>query len=119
MEEQNPFFRSRRQEVMRQVLIDKARQRRAQKRGKLKMHSLEGGILDPNDDEDILAIETALAELEKLDPLQAQIVVMRFYGGMTVDEVAESFGKSKRWVEAEWTLIKAWLRRQIATEDEK
>ena len=105
---------------MRQVLIDKARQRLAQKRGgKLKMHSLEEGILDPNDDEDILAIETALTELEKLDPLQAQIVVMRFYGGMTVEEVAESFGKSKRRAEGERTPIKAWLRRQIATDDDR
>jgi DNA-directed RNA polymerase specialized sigma24 family protein len=52
--------------------------------------------------------------LAKRDPLQAEIVIMRFFGGLSVEEVAEVKGLSKRSVESEWTMIKAWLRRELS-----
>ena len=67
-------------------------------------------------DEDVLAIEEALEKLEKLDPRQAQIVELRFYGGLTVEEVAEVLAVSKRTVESDWTMVRAWLRRELSSE---
>jgi RNA polymerase sigma factor (sigma-70 family) len=67
-------------------------------------------------DEDVLAIEEALEKLAKLDPRQAQIVELRFYGGLTVEEVAEVLCVSKRTVESDWTMLRAWLRRELSGE---
>ena len=100
--------------VMRQVLVDKARHNNAVKRGGGKqLISLEEGLLTRDDDRHVLAVEDAIQHLEEISPQQAQIVEMRFFGGMTVDEVADEIGKSKRWVEAEWTMIRAWLRAEL------
>ena len=68
-------------------------------------------------DEDVLAIEEALNKLAELDPRQAQIVELRFYGGLTVEEVAEVLGVSKRTVESDWTMVRAWLRRELGAEN--
>jgi len=61
----------------------------------------------------VLALEEALEKLERVDPNQARIVELRFYGGLTVQEVAGVMGLSKRTVEREWTMIRAWLRREL------
>ena len=63
---------------------------------------------------DIVALHEALDQLAKLDADQARMVEMRFFGGMTVSEVAEAMSMSKRAVEAEWTAAKAWLRRELS-----
>ncbi len=103
--------------VMRQLLIDRARQNKAAKRGGgVATISLEEGLLTREVDAHVLAVEEALQRLEELSPSQAQIVEMRFFGGMTVAEVAEEMGKSKRWVESEWTMIRAWLRAELSEE---
>ena len=62
------------------------------------------------------ALEAALEKLERVDPHQARIVELRFYGGLTVQEVAEAMDLSKRSVEREWTMIRAWLRRELSEE---
>jgi len=101
--------------VMRQLLIDRARQNKAAKRGGGALTlSLEEGLLSREDDGHVLAVEEALQKLESTSEIQAQIVEMRFFGGMTVLEVADEIGKSKRWVEAEWTMIRAWLRAELS-----
>jgi RNA polymerase sigma-70 factor (ECF subfamily) len=61
----------------------------------------------------VLALDDALARLELEDPLQAEIVGLRFFGGLGVQTVADTLGLSKRRVEREWTMIKAWLRREL------
>ena len=100
--------------IMRQILVDKARQNRTIRRGGDAIQlSIEDGLLTRHDDAHVLAIEEALEKLEELAPDQARIVEMRFFGGMTVAEVAEYLGKSKRGVEAEWTMIRAWLRKEL------
>jgi RNA polymerase sigma-70 factor, ECF subfamily len=103
--------------VMRQLLIDRARHNRTAKRGGDALTlSLEEGLLTREDDCHVLAVEEALIRLEEVSPAQAQIVEMRFFGGMTVSEVADEMGKPKRWVEAEWTMIRAWLRAELSEE---
>jgi RNA polymerase sigma factor (sigma-70 family) len=59
-------------------------------------------------------LECALEKLSQLDQRQAQIVELRFFGGLQIDEVAEALGISKRSVEREWTMIRAWLRRELS-----
>ena len=68
--------------------------------------------------EDLLALDDALAELRKLDERQAQIVELRFFAGLKVDEVAKWLQVSKRTVEADWTHARAWLRRTLAESGE-
>lgn len=58
----------------------------------------------------------AFHKLAKLDPRQAQMVELRFYGGLTVAEVAEVLGVSKRTVESDWAMVRAWLRRELGAE---
>jgi len=104
--------------MMRRVLVDHARRRQRLKRGgdqiRVTMPMGEGSALSLERDADVLALDDALEELATVDPRQADIVVMRFFGGMTVQEVAEALGVSKRTVEAEWTMTKAWLRRALS-----
>jgi RNA polymerase sigma-70 factor, ECF subfamily len=104
--------------AMRQVLVDYARQKGRKKRW--------GGLirLDPDTapasfrgySENILTMHEALDKLAKKDPQKARIVELRFFGGLTVEEVAELLGCSKRTVEKEWTFIRAWLRRELCQE---
>ena len=102
-------------EVMRRVLVDHARRKLRKKRGE-RPHRVELTDclrISSTDETDVLDLEAALQKLEKLDPRQARIVELRFYGGLTVQEVAEVMGLSKRGVEREWTMIRAWLRREL------
>jgi RNA polymerase sigma factor (TIGR02999 family) len=102
-------------QAMRRILVDHARQRRALKRGgAMRRITLEPRLAaEWRADEDLLALEAALEELARLDPRQAKIVELRFFGGLQVAEVAEALGMSKRSVEREWTMARAWLRRAI------
>ncbi len=103
-------------QAMRRILVDHARRRHAAKRGGrqkrvLLDEDLVAGI-QPNDD--ILALDEALSKLAKLDPGQAQMVELRFFGGLSVAEAAEVLGMSKRAAEREWTMVRAWLRRELS-----
>ena len=64
--------------------------------------------------EQILAVDEALARLSRLDPQQACIVELRYFGGMSVEEIAELMGISPRTVKRDWAMAKAWLRAQLA-----
>lgn len=78
--------------------------------------SLDEGLgLTVQSDPDVLALDEALGRLQALDERQARIVELRFFGGLTVTEVAEILGMSKRAIEAEWTMISAWLRRELSS----
>lgn len=102
--------------LMRRILVDHARTRLAEKRGGgADRISIEEGLgLSVGRDADVLAVEEALQRLAELDPKQAEIVTLRFFGGLSVKEVAAVLTMSKRAVEAEWTMIKAWLRRELS-----
>jgi len=103
-------------QAMRRILVDNARAKLRTKRGgDIQKVTLEEGwmAMSPEKEEHVLAVEDALEKLEALDETQAKIVVLRFYGGFSVQDVADLLGWSKRKVEAEWTLIKAWLRKEL------
>lgn len=105
-------------QAMRQILVDHARaKRRAKRGGDFNRVEFDEELLgDQRNDEDILALDEALAKLAQIDPRQAQIVELRFFGGMTIAEVAEALGISKRTVDLEWKMTRAWLRRELAEE---
>lgn len=106
-------------QFMRRILVDHARGRLRERRGgnDAVRISLDDGLpLSVERDSDVVALDEALERLAVLDPRQADIVVMRFFGGLSVEEVAAHLGQSKRAVEAEWTMIKAWLKRELTAE---
>ncbi len=96
--------------AMRQVLVDAARRRNALKRGSgAAVVSLEeGGGVDAYGDE-LIALDTALGELERRHPRPARTVECRFFGGMSVDDTAAALGVSPRTVKSDWALARAWL----------
>lgn len=102
--------------VMRRVLVDHCRARMAQKRGgaQVAMELEEALAVAAPRVVDVLAVDRGLNRLEALDPQQAQIVELRFFAGLTVEETAEALGISKATVKRDWALAKAWLAREIA-----
>ncbi len=106
-------------QMMRRVLVDHARAKLRKKRGggRQRISLREDLTVSNKKNEDVLAVDDALLKLAELDPVQARIVELRFFSGMTVDEVAEVLKMSKRSVERQWTWIRAWLRRELAGGD--
>ena len=102
--------------TMRRILVEHARRRESQKRGGgMERVSLDEGLaLSKEKSVDVLAVEEALQEFEKTDPRAAKIIELRFFGGLTEVEVAENLGISRRTVQNEWRLAKAWLRKFFA-----
>jgi len=107
-------------QAMRRILVDHARGRQRIKRGgdRARITVEHAPVVDDRNVEDLLALDEALEKLERLDPRQARIVELRFFGGLDVAEVAEALGVSKRTVEAEWTVVRAWLRRELSGGDD-
>lgn len=104
--------------IMRQLLVDHARSKMRQKReGSRRRIPLHDDVLTLERDEDVLRVEEALEKLAAVDARQATIVELRFFGGLTVDEVAQVLKVSKRTIEAEWTMIRAWLRKELAGDE--
>jgi RNA polymerase sigma factor (TIGR02999 family) len=105
-------------QVMRRILVDHARQRKAARRGgdhqRTDMSSAKGTLSAKRMD-DVLLVDELLGELETADPRQAEIVRLRFFAGFTVPEVAEALGAPVRAIEAEWTMIRAMLRARIGS----
>ena len=107
---------------MRQVLVDAARARRAAKRGRgtsaLTLDDADGvaalsaGVEDAG--VEVLALDAALARLAALDPEQARLVELRYFGGLTLDDTAATLGVSAATVSREWTVARRWLRRELA-----
>jgi RNA polymerase sigma factor (TIGR02999 family) len=100
--------------AMRQILTDRARKRVAAKRGGAEAVRVTlSGLADTDRASDAVAIDAALAKLEKLSPRQARIVELRCLVGLSVEEAAEAMGLSERTVYAEWRLARAWLVREL------
>ena len=101
--------------LMRRVLVDVARSRRYQKRGggATRVALDEGTIIDIGRGHDLLALDDALDELARVDARQSQIVVMRFFAGLTVDEIADVLNVSGATVMRDWKLAKSWLLREL------
>jgi RNA polymerase sigma factor (TIGR02999 family) len=103
-------------EVMRKVLIDHARARQSQKRSGDKLVLDEAISLPDRRPIDLISLDEALQNLETLDPRQAKIVELRFFGGLTIEETAYILKVSESTVRREWTFAKAWFQRELGTD---
>jgi len=106
-------------QAMRRLLVDHGRHQKRDKRGGGLQHVtlddfLKAGTTGPVPVEDLLTLEAALTKLEAIDPRGAQVVILRFFSGMSTPEVAEHLGVSARTVESDWTHARAWLKRELA-----
>jgi len=101
--------------LMRGILVDYARARLTHKRGDgqvaLTLADTDAATAPP--DVDVLDLNTALEELEALDPLQSRIVELRYFGGLSIDETAEIERVSPSTVKREWVMAKTWIRRRL------
>lgn len=107
--------------AMRQILIDHARAKAALKRGgggrRVPIEATPG--VEGPSTLDVLALDEALVQLGTLDPRQAQVVELRFFGGLSVAEVAAALGVSTRTVELDWRMARAWLSRALGETPER
>ncbi len=102
--------------AMRQILVDHARERAAEKRGGGWQRVTLDEQLDLSADSelDLFELDDALTRLGEMDVRMARIVELRFFGGLTVNEVAQVLEISKRTVQREWWTARMWLRRELA-----
>ncbi len=102
-------------QLMRRILVDYARQRKAAKRGvpvgvdveRFEPGGAAGGL------EEVLAVNDALKRLARLSPQQSSVAEMRYFGGMTIEETAEALGVTSRTVNRDWAVAKAWLHAEL------
>src|SRR6187200_2835232 len=106
-------------QLMRRIMVDHARKRHSLKRGAgaLRVTLDEAAWVTETRSEELLALDEALDRLAVQDPRKSQIVELRYFGGLTVEETAEFLKLSQRTVEREWTMAKAWLYRALSEEE--
>ncbi len=103
-------------QVMRHILVDHARSKRAEKRGGVQHQITLDEVLLPSVDRtvDILSIHQALERLSEFDARQGRVVELHFFGGLTFEEIALVLNLSERTVKREWSMARAWLRTELA-----
>jgi RNA polymerase sigma-70 factor (ECF subfamily) len=102
--------------IMRRILVDHARTRKADKRGGIQQQVPldEGMLLTPGHTVDLLALNEVLERLAALDPRQARVVELHFFGGLTFEEMAFVLNLSERTVKSEWSMARAWLKGELS-----
>jgi len=105
-------------QIMRNILVDYAVKQNAQKRGgdRKKVTLGEKHIKWELNLEEIISIDQALKKLEKLDERQSKVVECRFFGGLTIEETANTLGISEPTVSRDWKMARAWLNRELSLE---
>jgi RNA polymerase sigma factor (TIGR02999 family) len=105
-------------EAMRRILVENARRKSRVKRGggQIRMDVEDVDLAAATPDEKVLLMDEALEELKAQDPEKARLVVLKFFGGLTNQEVAENLGVTERTVERQWAYAKAWLFEKIQTQ---
>src|SRR5262245_1952827 len=103
---------------MRHILVERARSRRAAKRGgdERRLTISEADRLTDKRDVNLLALDDALQRLEELDPQKSRVVELRYFGGLTIEETAEAMKISPATVKRDWSMARAWLRSEISNE---
>jgi RNA polymerase sigma factor (TIGR02999 family) len=104
-------------QMIRRILVDHARARQTAKRGSgAPKLSLDDAFAAPGESRDLnlVALDDALAELEKLDPRQARVIELRFFTGLSIEETAEVLAISPATVKREWTTARVWLFRELS-----
>ncbi len=106
-------------QVMRHILVDHARRRHNAKRGgdALRVSLAEAAVVSKEPTGDVVAIDEALKRLAAIDPRKSQVVELRFFGGLTIEETAEVLKVSPITVRREWTTAKAWLYKAVTSTD--
>ena len=101
--------------VMRRILVDHARARHYQKRGgdAARVTLDEALVVASEPDQDFVALDEALTALAAVDARKSQVVEMRFFGGLTIDETAEALQVSRDTVKRDWNMAKLWLLREL------
>ena len=104
-------------QMMRRILVDHARKRRYQKRGGggQRVSFDEAMIVSDERAGEVVALDDALKSLAEVDPRKSQLVELRFFGGLSIEETAEVLNVSPGTVMRDWTLAKAWLRRAVTS----
>ena len=110
------FFRAA-AEAMRHILVDRARQRNSQRHGgHLQQTELsESNAPATSPDDELLAVHEALEELSRRDPISADLVKLRYFAGLNMDEASQALGIPLRSAERMWTFAKTWLRKEISS----
>jgi RNA polymerase sigma factor (TIGR02999 family) len=103
-------------QMMRRILVDAARTRGSRRRGGApsKVNLDESAVLSPAPDRSILALDEALTEFSQIAPRQAKVVELRYFGGLTEEEIVATLQISPRTVRRDWDLAKAWLLRELS-----
>ena len=106
-------------EAMRHILVDRARRKRRPKHGGgHRRIELDDNVpAPPAAEEDLLALDNALTRLAADDPEAAQVVQLRYFAGLSVEQAAQSLGMSRATAYRHWTFARAWLLQQLATEE--
>ena len=101
--------------VMRHVLVDYARAHKAKQRdgGMKRVELKEDLAISPEKIEEVVALDEALTRLEHLQPRQGKVVEMRYFGGLSVEQIASLLGVSERSVKRDWSLARIWLFREL------
>ncbi len=101
--------------AIRRVLVDHARRRAREKRGggfvRVPLDGQE--VAEPLADEDLLGLDDALARLARFDPTKARIVELRFFAGLSMEELGKAIGASESTIRREWRMARAWLRAEM------
>lgn len=102
-------------QMMRRILVDAARKRGSRRRDgiPLQVNLDECAVLSPAPDRSILAVDEALTAFSKLAPRQAKVVELRYFGGMTEEEIGAAIKVSPRTARRDWEIAKAWLLREL------
>jgi RNA polymerase sigma-70 factor, ECF subfamily len=102
-------------QMMRRILVDHARTHLRDKRGggAIPAPFEEALVFAPEQSTDLVKLDESLERLAKLDPRQSKVVELRFFGGLTVEETAETLGISAKTVKREWSMAKAWLHGEM------
>lgn len=105
-------------EAMRRILVDNARRKRAERHGggqqRVEMSDIASAVSESDDK--VLAVNEALEKFAALDPQKAEVVKLRYFVGMTIEQAADALGISERTAKRYWTFARAWLHEEIKTQ---